>query len=138
MARKVRLPIVEKGSQDTTLLFLRGWEGEWSLLKGTFVGDLFTEIDQETENHAYRRWTRPLAQALGPSPHGCLLKIPRQHRGCYHYRTCPLHDRKQCHVLGAKMPWCFEPAGVEDEAVRKEMSVAISEWRDDVNIVVVL
>ena len=137
MGRKVKLPVFGKGPKDLEILFLNGWEEPWLALRDTRFGRLLTVIDKATEDHAYRKWTKPLAGSLGPSPEGCLHKIPMENRRCFLRFECPLHMKDQCHVFGERMPWCFEPAGVEDEDVRKALARAVSEWREGVNLVVV-
>ena len=124
MSRRVHLPILEKGPDDLKILFLRGWEEDWAPLQGTRYESCLTIVDKATEDHAYRRWSRPLAEALGPSPEGCLHKIPSDARQCFKRRECQMHMKRQCHVFGDKMPWCFEP-GVPNESVRKSLALAI-------------
>jgi hypothetical protein len=121
------LAIKEKGGQ---------WEPEWEPLRGTPFGDLFSGIPKGVLDHALHGWSWPLAQALGLSPEGCLIKVPRKSRECYRRRKCSLYIERDCHLKAKKMSWCFEPDGVEEEIVRKAASKAIEEWRQGVYIVI--
>lgn len=107
------------------------WEAEWAPMKG--VLDL-PIVSVETMNHALRGWTRPLVDALGPAPQGRLLLMPRSARHCALRTTCPSFDPKRCGPLLKKMPWCFEPDGVEARLLVTEV---INLWRDEVYVVVV-
>jgi len=142
MSRRVKLPTQEMG--EVQLLLLDGWEKEWAVLKGTAFGNLFSVVPHEAVEHALRRLSRPLVEALGIPPEGALRKIPKASRECLMRpkgagkRPCPLYDSFTCYPTAPTMQWCFEPDGIEEEAVRKMASRAIEVWREGVYVVVVM
>lgn len=113
------------------------WEPEWEPLRGTVFGDQFSVISKETLEHALKRWSRPLVDALGIPPVGALKKIPVEGRECFRRGTCRLYNAKQCFPEAKNMAWCFEPDGVADETVRYAATRAFEYWRDGVYLVVV-
>lgn len=142
MPRRVKLPTLEMG--EVQLLLLDGWEKEWAVLEGTAFGDQFSTVAHEAVEHALRRLSRPLVDALGIPPAGALRKVPKVSRECFMRlkraglpRPCPLYDRFTCYPTAPEMQWCFEPDGVEDETARKMAARAIELWREEVYVVVV-
>lgn len=113
------------------------WEEEWEPLRGTVFGNQFTQVTKEVLDHAMHRYSRPLVNSLGPIPEGALRKIPPVSRECYQRKKCPLYSASTCFPEAEKMPWCFEPAGVEAERVRSAASRAIEQWRERVYLVIV-
>jgi len=99
-------------------------------------------VSREVVDHALHRLSRPLVDSLGIPPQGALRKIPEASRLCLrrrrfaNNRPCPLQG-PECHVLATKMPWCFEPDDIEDEAIRRAASMAIEHWRAGVYVVVI-
>lgn len=142
MSRRVKLPTLEKG--EVQLLLLNGWEKEWAILRDTAFGNLFSVVPHAAVEHALRRLSRPLVDALGIPPEGALRKVPKVSRECLlrrkrtGHRPCPFYDRNQCFPIATKMPWCFEPDGIEDEKIRKMAAQAIELWREGVYVVVVM
>ena len=139
MSRRVKLPTLEMG--DIHLLLVDGWSGGWEVLQGTVFGDVVSVVGREVVDHALHRLSRPLVNALGIPPVGALRKVPRE---CWRRRKqeglpvpCPLYDKSSCRTTSPKMPWCFEPDGDFDPAVRKKASEAIELWHEGVYIVVV-
>lgn len=113
------------------------WEAEWEPLRNTVFGDQFSVISKEVVEHALKRWSRPLADALGIPPEGALKKIPEESRACFRRQVCPLYLPKNCFPEAKNMPWCFEPDGVPDPAIRYAATRAFEYWRDRVHLVVV-
>ena len=139
MSRRLKLPSLELGELEIRAIRETGgrWEPEWEPLRGTLFGDLFSVVSKEAFDHALHGWSWPLVQALGLSPEGCLIKVPRVSRECYRRRKCSLYIERNCHLKARKMPWCFEPDGVEEADVRKAASKAIEEWRQGVYLLVI-
>jgi hypothetical protein len=131
--RRLQIPSVEIGVVQLYLIYSYSgaWEQEWAPMKG--VLDL-PVVSRETMDHALRGWTRPLVDGLGPAPAGRLLLMPRAARDCALRATCRGFDAKRCGALLRKMPWCFEPDGVESRLLVTEV---INLWRDEVYVVVV-
>lgn len=140
MSRLVKLPTQEMG--EVQLMLLTGWEGDWAALRSTVFGDQLSVVSRETVDHALHRLSRPLVDNLGIPPVGALRKVPPVSRRCWlrhrrkRQRACPIRG-PECHIESSKMPWCFEPDGVEDELVRKMATQAIELWRQGVYVVVV-
>lgn len=140
MPRRVKLPTLEMG--EVQLLLLTGWEEPWNRLRGTPFGDQLSVVSREAVDHALHGLSRPLVDSLGIPPVGALRKIPDESRECLlrrrgqNHRPCPLYG-PECHVESPKMPWCFEPDGIEDEGVRRAAGLAIEQWRAGVYVVVV-
>lgn len=139
MSRRLKLPTLELGELE--ILAIREsdgqWDPEWEPLRGTIFGDLFSMVPKSALDHALVGWSWPLVQVLGLSPEGVLVKVPRASRQCYRRRKCSLYIARDCHMQSKKMPWCFEPDEVEDEAVRKAAAKAIEEWRQGVYLIVI-
>lgn len=134
------LPTREMG--DVTVLTINElpdgkWESEWEPLRGTHIGGLFSVVFKSVIDHALHRYSKPLVDALGIPPEGALRKIPPGSRECLLRRRCPFYDKAQCHPRGKKMPWCFEPEEIENEAERLTATKAIQEWRQGVYLVIV-
>lgn len=133
MPRRLQIPSLEMGTLQLYLIYSYGgnWEQEWAPMKD--VLDLPC-VSKETMDHALHGWTKPLVDALGPPPKGRLVLLPRSARACAHRATCPSHDPKACGPLLKKMPWCFEPDGLEARLLATEV---IKYWREEVYVVVV-
>lgn len=134
MPRRLQIPSIEMGTLQLYLIYDYGgkWEGEWDPMRG--VLDLPT-VSKEIMDHALHGWTKPLVDALGPPPQGKLRLLPSSARDCAHRTTCPSFDPNRCSPLRKKMPWCFEPDGLEAKRLVTEV---ITLWRDGVYVVVVV
>lgn len=136
MPRRLKILAPEMGGTlELYLIYSYGgvWEEEWRLLQKVVQLDL-PAVSKEVMDQALVGWTRPLVNALGPEPKGKLRLLPRVTRECANRDTCPLFDRAQCGSLLKRMPWCFEPDGLEEKALAAEV---IKMWRDEVYVVVV-
>lgn len=121
------------GRVELYLIYDEGgtWEAEWRDLQGKLA---LPTLSKEDMDHALHGWTRPLVDQIGPPPQGMLLQLPRAARRCAHEKTCPLYDRKHCDIQHKKMPWCFEPAGIEAGRLAAEV---IKLWRSEVYVLLV-
>ena len=139
MSRRVRLPTLEMGDLEVLLISTVGdqWEPEWEPLRGTIFGDQFSVVSKESVTHAFHKLSKPLVKALGIPPKGALKKIPEKSRKCFRREKCILFDPTQCFPEAKNIPWCFEPDGVEPEALRQLATKAIELWRCGVYIIVV-
>lgn len=133
MPRRLQIPSREMNTIQLYLIYQYGdvWEEEWRPLQG--VMDL-PSVTKEVMDQALTGWTKPLVNSLGPPPKGKLLQMPRTARHCQHEKTCPLFDANTCSPLKKKMPWCFEPAGIEPGILAAEV---VKLWRSEVYVVVV-
>ena len=135
-----RLTIKTNELQDLPLYLIyqygENWEEEWKPLQGAAITSLLTVVSQEDMTHALKGWTKPLFQALGLAPEFALRKLPSF--DCDKKKICPLHDKKNCTPRSKKMPWCFEPSGIEDLDARSLAGDLIKLWREGVYIVVVI
>jgi len=111
------------------------WEGEWDALRGTRIGDQFSEVTQEAFTHALNKYHRPLVDQLGIPPAGALRKLPTQECALRH--KCAIYDPPNCLARAKKMPICFEPDGIDDDAIRQITSQVIQYWRESVYLVVI-
>lgn len=134
MPRRLQIPSREMGTLQLYLIYSQAglWEEQWAPLQR--VLDL-PAVSKEVMDHALHGWTKPLVDALGPPPKGKLLLLPRSARDCAQRARCPSFDTKRCGLLLKKMPWCFEPDGLEEKNLVSEV---ISLWREEVYVVVVL
>ena len=96
-----------------------------------------TRATQAAVDHAYRRWSRPQTDQLGPPPVGCRMKLRKDFELCYERKRCPLRDEKKCRIHSEDLPWCFEPE-IEDEAVRRVAAEAVQRWKEGIYIVVIV
>lgn len=134
MPRRLQIPSPEMGVLQLYIIYAYGgrWEDEWAPLQGVLE---LPAVSKEVMDHALHGWTRPLVDALGPAPKGRLLLMPRSARACAHRTKCPSYNPKRCGALLKKMPWCFEPDGLEQKLLVMEV---INHWREEVYVVVVL
>lgn len=112
------------------------WEAEWEPLRETSVGALFSRVTQRDLNHALNGWTHPLVEALGLSPEMALAKLPSAR--CDKQERCSLHDARKCLVLSKKLPWCYEPAGLEtlSETALTRAAEVVFLWKQQVYVVI--
>lgn len=135
MSRTVKLAIPSMG--DVQLHLIEEGDEDWAPLKGTLYDGLMSRMSKADLNHGLRGYTRPVMDKLGITPQGALCKIPPVSRQCFKRNACPFYDAKQCFPEAEKMPWCFEPDGVEDERIRLATTRAIEQWRARVYLVVI-
>jgi hypothetical protein len=112
------------------------WEAEWEPLRGTPWGDLLSVVKPEDLEHALHGWSKPFVTALGLPPEGGLRKLPPEGKLCMQRRKCPLHNPKKCFPTAEELPWCYEPDGIESEAVRSAASKLVQLWHEGVYVVV--
>lgn len=139
MARRMRLPSREMGDIEVFTISTQAekWEDEWDSLRGTEVGDLFSEATQDAIDYALTKWSRPLVDSLGIPPEGALRKLPLAAKECHQRKTCTFFDPKTCYPTAKNMPWCFEPGGYENSTERQAVAKAIGYWRDNVYLIVI-
>lgn len=136
----MRVRTNEMGFLELYLIYERAgaYEEYWRPLQAVQeVSKLFAVLSNEQMEQALQGWSRPLVNALGPPPDGALLKLPKASRKCAHEKGCTLYQPEACGTLLKGLPWCFNPAGFEDDTVQKRMSEIIFLWREGVYVVVV-
>jgi len=139
MPRRLKVYTNEMGPLELYLIYAdhgvyeKGWYG---LQDVSEIVALLPSVTKEVFDNALTGWTKPLVESLGPQPKGLLLKLPEESRECWSRVNCPLHF-KACTFLHKGMPWCFGPAGYEDEDQRKLVADLISIWRESVYVLVV-
>lgn len=140
MPRRLKLKTSELGDLELYLVYQYGekYETYWAPAQGLPFTSLLTVVPVEVMNHALRGWTSPLVKALGIPPDGALRKLSVENRVCERRDPCPFYHPKECVPLFPKMPWCFEPSGIEDSNARFLAAEAIKFWKQGVYIVVVI
>lgn len=136
MPRRLRLQTTELGPLELFVIYEENgvWEESWRPLQGHPITDLFTRVSKEVYDHALLGYTKPLVDALGLSPEGCLRKLPLTHSVCAQKAVCPHFDKKQCFPMAKKMPWCFEPAGVDGADARRLAAEVVAMWRESIRL----
>lgn len=136
MSRRLTIATREMGKLDLYLIYSYAgtWEEQWRPLQGHAVGALLTRMAHNTVEHAILGYSRPFVKGLGLFPKGMLHKLPSQQ--CVHAMTCTIYVEKNCLSTVKGMPWCFEPAGLDD-SVRALGSELVRLWREKVYVVVV-
>lgn len=139
MSRTVKVKTREMGDLHLHIIEEKAgvWEEEWRPLQGTVFAESFTRLPHQVFNEGLKGWTKPLVDSLSVPPEGALKKIPPEFRVCIRRFKCPFYEAHQCFPEAKKMPWCFEPDGVEGEEVRQQATRAIEYWRNRVYLVVV-
>jgi hypothetical protein len=135
----VKVQTREMGLIELFLIYDEGgvWEEEWrSLQKEHGIVDQLPSVSKEQVENAFMGWTKPLVNALGPSPSGLLLTLPKETRVCALRQKCIYYRPTDCYSTSKKLPWCFEPEGVSSEA-RQLAAECVRLWREGVYIVVV-
>lgn len=140
MPRRLKLKTHEVNDLELFLIYQYGdkYEPAWLALQGDPITTLFTAVSLETMTHALAGWTRPLVRGLGIPPEGALRKLSTSNRVCERRDPCPFYRPKDCIPTAKAMPWCFEPAGIEDLEARILAAEAVNLWRAQVYIVVVI
>lgn len=134
----MKLPTVELGPLEVlTIRETNGrWEGDWEVLRETPLGRHFSHVTKEQLDHVLYGFSKPFAEALGLPPEGALAKLPSPR--CNKQEKCSLHDPRKCLVTSSKLPWCYEPAGLDlPEEALSMASEAVFRWREKVYLVVV-
>lgn len=139
MSRRLKVITREVGELQLFLIYERAgnYENEWRPLQGNEITSLFTCTTRETVEHALKGYTSPLIKLLGIPPSGALRKLPMAARQCVLKGRCSLYVARDCVPTAVKMPWCYEPGGIEDEQTRKLASEVIGLWREGVYVLVV-
>lgn len=139
MSRRLKLATSEMGPLELFVIYdYNGtWETHWQPIQHEEVSGLLTTVSKEVYDHALLGWTKPFITALGLSPEGALRKLPRAQQQCEVRKRCPFYDKRRCVVTSSKMPWCYEPDGIEDGGKRRLIAEIIGEWRQGVYVVVV-
>lgn len=138
MSRTLTIKTNELEDLSLYLIYQYGdnWEEEWKPLQGCPITSLLTLVSQDDMTHALKGWTKPLFKALGLAPEFALRKLPNF--DCDKKKICQYHDKKNCTPKSKKMPWCFEPSGIEDLEARRLGGELIKLWREGVYVVVVV
>jgi len=137
VARGLTLKTMELGDLDLYLIYQYGevWEEEWRPLQREHITTLLTVVSQDLMDHALRGWTSPLVKVLGIPPEGAIRKLTNPL--CYRLLVCPFYDKKSCAPTSPKMPWCFEPAFIEEAEPRQLAAELVRLWRQGVYVLVV-
>lgn len=112
------------------------WEGPWEHLRETPWADLIPVIPSDVVERALIGETKPFVDLLGRPPEGSLRKIPQESRQCAERKTCRLYSKAECFPTAKRMPTCFSPDGLPEEA-RQIAHEAIRLWREEVYLVAV-
>lgn len=112
------------------------WEGDWELLRETSWADLFPVLPKEVVEQAMIGDTKPFVNQIGRPPEGSLRKIPQEGRQCAMRKTCRLYAKAECAPLAKRMPTCYSPDGLPEEASQIAHE-AIRLWREGVYVVAV-
>ncbi len=139
MSRRLKLATDQKGflgiiriqeKKDGT------WEDEWEPLRETPLASLFSRVSQENLNHGLHGHSKPFVDALGISPEGALRKLPSQE--CSQRAGCTFYAPRKCLTTSSKLPWCYEPDGMElSERAASMAAQAVFNWQKKVYLVVV-
>ena len=140
MPRRLKLKTQELGDLELYLIYQYGktWEDTWEPAQGLSAMSLLTVVGKDVMDHALAGWTSPLVKALGIPPEGALRKLPVENRVCERKDPCPFYRPKECVPLHPKMPWCFDPGGIEDPNARRLLAELVKFWKEGVYTVVVV
>lgn len=139
MPRELKLATRELGQLELYVIYSKSgvWEPAWVPAQGLPFADSLTVTTKVVFDHALRGWTSPLVKVLNVAPKGALRKLPALSQQCHAREKCPMYSRAECAPQAKKMPWCFEPGGLETDDERRLLADAIRMWRAGVYIVVV-
>jgi hypothetical protein len=96
--------------------------GDLAPLRDTPWGKLLPIVSGPVLSHALHGYHSPLMQELGAHPHHLSKRIPKGYRRCRMYDNCVM-AHAQCHP-NPKMPDCFSPPGVGNDALLAAATVA--------------
>lgn len=133
------MPTKELGEMQLFLIYATAGEYEplWRAIQGLPLTESFTVTTKATFDHALRGWTSPFVKGLSLPPVGALKKLPVLNRLCENRQGCPMYHKAECTPSHKKMPWCFQPSGLESDEQRRLASEVVQMWRAGVYIVVV-
>lgn len=140
MPRRLKVKTTEKGFLEVYVITESPegkWELGWENLRSTFIGRLISRVPRSVFNHVLNGYSQPFVDALGLPPEGALQKLPSQ--ACGRQRGCSLYQPRNCIVSSKKLPWCYEPAGMDDVgAVGKRMAgELVFFWKEGVYVIAV-
>lgn len=140
MPRRLKIKTSELGDLELYLIYQYGerWEDTWAPAQEVPAMSLLTKVQKAVMDHALLGWSSPLVKALGIPPDGALRKLPVDNRVCERRDPCPFYRPKECVPTATKMPWCFEPSGIEDPNARRLVAELVQFWRQGVYTVVVI
>lgn len=132
MARSVKITTYELGDLDLLVVYRNSGilEPEWVGIEG--VLDLLTVVPQQVWDDALVGLTHPLVKRLNLPPKGCLKKLPSEAKVCAKSKGCVFFDKKTCFPESIRLPWCFEPTGLDPKVYE-----VICAWREGRYVVVV-
>lgn len=139
MSRRVRLKTREMGDIEVFAIWCGPggtWERTWEPLRCTPVGELIAVVPKVAWDHALHGWGTPFVKARGLPPEGALHKLELRARACFRRKTCPHYDPAHCRPTSQKMPICFEPEGVGDEALPLVTEI-LRYWHEGVYVIAV-
>jgi hypothetical protein len=139
MPRRLKLPTRELGALELHVIYDYGgtWEEAWRPLQGTPIASIFTTVSKANYDHALLGWTKPFVDGLGLSPAAALRKLPAEAQQCAVRNRCVFYDKRRCIPSSSKLPWCYEPGGIDDDTKRHLSAEVIGFWRQGVYVVVV-
>lgn len=139
MPRSLSLKTKELGTLPLYLIYQTGdkYEDQWAPLQGCQITEGFTVISKTVLNQALLGWTSPLVKMLGIPPAGALVKLSVLNKLCEARESCPMYTKNECVPQYKKMPWCFQPAGLESDAQRRLAAEVVGHWRAKTFVVVV-
>lgn len=139
MPRELKIATRELGELRLYLIYEKEgtWEADWVALQKTSAAPILTVVDKDLLDAALRGYTLPLIKLLGLNGELAIRKLPLIDQACHQRLTCKMYDWRQCVPTHSKMPWCFQPAGGEDDVVRERLAAVIQLWREGNYIIVV-
>ena len=140
MPRRLKIPTREKGRLEIYAIVEDShgaWEADWNSLRSTPLGRLISRVPRSAFNHLLNGYSQPFVDALGLPPQGALSKLPSTR--CHKQQGCSLYQKRICITTSSKLPWCYEPAGLNevDSATRKVASDLVFLWKEEVYVVAV-
>lgn len=140
MPRRLKARTLEKGLLEIFAITEAAdgtWEAGWEDLRRTVLGSLVSRVPRSTYNHLLNGYSAPFISMLGIPPQGALQKLPSER--CDKQPSCTLYQKRICFVGSRKLPWCYEPTGIEG-LVPAAMRIAgdlVFLWKQEVYVVAV-
>lgn len=136
----MKLETLEKGLLDVYAVTESAsgeWEPGWESLRTSVFGPLISRVPRSALNHVLNGLSGPFVAALVVPPEAALTKLPSP--ACAKQQGCPLYQKRRCILSCKKLPWCFEPKGVDElgSTTRRVAAECVFLWKEGVHVIAV-
>lgn len=122
--------------RDGDTLIVDPWGDLAPLRDEPAFATLIPVVSGEVFSMALHGYAKPLIDVLGREPIHQLIKVEAPYHQCSLRGACVMHDAARCHPRSKKLPECWWPETLTDEARRAVATVTLA-WAEGRYVVVV-